>query len=792
MEKTSKIKFIPSFSSLLSASFMLDLKNEVYNCGRNDNSQLLKQSSSKFIETGINVELLSAGYSFIIYKTKDKKIYINGLFFMNKPTKVLIPLSPQLNVQFITSGMDHCLLIDINGICYSCGRNSSGELGLGTEQDLITEFLPINHKEKFKFASCGSSFSIFLTFDGEVYSCGINTLGELGIGKEGDKSITLKQVIKNDSKPLNDIVYLSSGRNHTLALDKYGSIYSWGINNDGQLGLNNIERKYSANRIDLLIKFISIASGWSHNYAIDKNNQMYSWGKNSSAQLGFEYEGFIKTPTLITSLADVAHIYAGNSHGFAKTLNGKIYCIGYNGYSQLGNNTKDSVLKPTLINSYLPKELSFPLLIPLKKEKNFFKFKKYLKNIFLKDCIDKNLDGKLAIKVFTETYSNGISFELKTIFYDLNWIKINCENFEKSLSNINNLIQNLEIDQKASFYDGVYNSLHYFYGERNFSLKIHKCTFRESKHCVKISSYCIICFEEVDKLFQTLYISDILDIKGLKYLIHQTFNKIELSDALLFELLLKYQKISPIFETIIAKCLENRWEPKTSTFDKLPRECERMFMRRSKCPIDLGLNIDNFQNNFEKWYSQNFHLTGFNVHFKDSKDKKEIISIHRWIIYKWDYLNSKLNDNPIEFNTPLEKNHLLFLIYYICFGKVEKNLIENFDFTFFESIKNLKSDNLLPLLDYHNHNHQLNPDLNNCISILNSLFPKSLQSSTFKQFQDFAIENFQVLSITENYINSQDKLKIHLLTIHTLQLNEKINQFNIFKKKMEEKFSISS
>jgi alpha-tubulin suppressor-like RCC1 family protein len=66
-----------------------------------------------------------------------------------------------------------------------------------------------------------------------LWSFGFNNANQLGLG-----------TIKNESSPrhvkgLKDIAQISSGKRRTLALDTLGRVWSFGANNDGQLGTRN-------------------------------------------------------------------------------------------------------------------------------------------------------------------------------------------------------------------------------------------------------------------------------------------------------------------------------------------------------------------------------------------------------------------------------------------------------------------------------------------------------------------------------------------------------------------------
>ena len=70
---------------------------------------------------------------------------------------------------------------------------------------------------------------------------------------------------------------------------------------------------------------------------LNENGFVYSFGRNNNGELGLaNNERYYKAPQLISSLKDVEFIECGGNHTFCKTLNNEIFCWGSNNYGQLG------------------------------------------------------------------------------------------------------------------------------------------------------------------------------------------------------------------------------------------------------------------------------------------------------------------------------------------------------------------------------------------------------------------------------------------------------------------------
>ena len=82
----------------------------------------------------------------------------------------------------ISASGDHCVCLDNDGNVYTFGDNECGQLGIG-DKDLSHTSIPqkVNLPPCTQI-SCGNTFTMCLSENGEVYSFGSNNYGQLGIG----------------------------------------------------------------------------------------------------------------------------------------------------------------------------------------------------------------------------------------------------------------------------------------------------------------------------------------------------------------------------------------------------------------------------------------------------------------------------------------------------------------------------------------------------------------------------------------------------------------------------------
>ena len=92
------------------------------------------------------------------------------------------------------------------------------------------------------------------------------------------------------------------GYAHTLAITMHGQVYSWGNNENCQLGLGPKAPKYvrKPSRIAALSNVVKVSAGNEHSVAINKNQELFSWG--SSSQTGLNEKNNRDTPCKIEAL----------------------------------------------------------------------------------------------------------------------------------------------------------------------------------------------------------------------------------------------------------------------------------------------------------------------------------------------------------------------------------------------------------------------------------------------------------------------------------------------------------
>ena len=301
-----------------------------------------------------------------------------------------------------------------NGLVYSCGSNSYGQLGDSTKTNRTTpvqvlkgaysgtKYLGDNKNNPIIAVSSGANSNMALAADGTVYTWGDNTYGQLG---DNTKTATLTpvQVLKGaysgttylgDNKN-NPIITIFGSVFHNIALAADGTVFTWGYNGYYELGDNTYIDKSTPiqpltgayNGTTYLgdnknNPIVSVFANVYHNIALAADGSVYTWGYNGWGNLGDGTTNDGKTPLQVLNGAYSGTSYLGDNsnnpiigvsvgkyHSMALAADGTVYTWGWNPYGQLGDNTTTDKSTPEKVlkgdysgTNYLGDNTSNPII----------------------------------------------------------------------------------------------------------------------------------------------------------------------------------------------------------------------------------------------------------------------------------------------------------------------------------------------------------------------------------------------------------------------------------------------
>ncbi|MBL9131547.1 MAG: hypothetical protein JNG86_10130, partial [Verrucomicrobiaceae bacterium] len=170
-------------------------------------------------------------------------------------------------------------------------------------------------------------------------------------------------VSANDELGSKTVVQVVRGASHTLALCADGTVFAWGSNGSGQLGDPANSGTYRSSVLKAartpLTQVIAISAGATHNLALTADNKLWAWGSNASGQLGDGTQTGRSYATLVSTGATsamngktVVSFAAGENHSVALCSDGTVVTWGGNSAGQLG--LGDGPPRATIGSSTLP------------------------------------------------------------------------------------------------------------------------------------------------------------------------------------------------------------------------------------------------------------------------------------------------------------------------------------------------------------------------------------------------------------------------------------------------------
>jgi len=411
-----------------SCLYATDINNDVYGCGTNDWGQLgignyTDQKYFKKIKELSNIKKVSVGKQFAFFLSYDGNLYVSGrniygVFGIGDTDNnkyVLTPILVNTNVDNVDCGSNHVIIIK-NFKVYSSGRNFEGQLGVGHSDNvnIFTEIVNL-YSANFTDIKCASTWSsFFLDDEGNVYSCGLGNNMILGHGNSNTYTAPIK--INN----LTNIVKIDFDYNHSVVLDSSGDIYVCGRNEYGQLGLNNFITNYSIfTKVPDISNVIDIQASWLNTMILTNDNSVYVTGDNQYGQMGNnltndKYSIFTKITRAYKyeEINDVSDINLCDGRMTVLTTDNKMYSCGnnMNGYLGLGDNENKNILHEHI--NFFDNSNKITRLNRIKKINNT---KSMTHNLFMDNSgnlfgIGSNIFGQMGLKHTEEIYIKKVNY----------------------------------------------------------------------------------------------------------------------------------------------------------------------------------------------------------------------------------------------------------------------------------------------------------------------------------------------------------------------------------------------
>ena len=184
----------------------------------------------------------------------------------------------------VAAGDDHSIAITGFGDVYTWGRGALGRLGHGGQEDRLSPSLlerSVFRNHPAVQAACGKFHTCTITLDGSMWIWGWNEWGQLGVGDRVHRFVPERlncEEVFQDSRSL----VASCGAFHTLALTEAGGVYAWGRGTGAQLGHGDRLDRLTPTRIAAAAfnksRIIMVAASMHYSAAVSEEGQLFTWG----------------------------------------------------------------------------------------------------------------------------------------------------------------------------------------------------------------------------------------------------------------------------------------------------------------------------------------------------------------------------------------------------------------------------------------------------------------------------------------------------------------------------------
>jgi alpha-tubulin suppressor-like RCC1 family protein len=237
------------------------------------------------------------------------------------------------NWKQISMGGVHGTAIKTDGSLWTWGNNGQGQLGLGNTLNYSSpkQVGALTNWALIVPGFANSQMNTSIKSNGTMWSWGYNWCGQLGIGTNSGCGKSSPAQIGTDS---NWSTVSSSYSSLAIRTDK--TLWSWGCNSYGQLGLGNITKYSSPKQVGALTNWATVSVGAYYSTAVKTDGTLWAWGKNNYGQLGICFSNNYSSPKQVGSCTNWKSVYNSTCSTIALKTDGTLWGWGHNQYGELG------------------------------------------------------------------------------------------------------------------------------------------------------------------------------------------------------------------------------------------------------------------------------------------------------------------------------------------------------------------------------------------------------------------------------------------------------------------------
>jgi alpha-tubulin suppressor-like RCC1 family protein len=251
------------------------------------------------------------------------------------------------NWKQVDGGFNYTAAIKTDGTLWTWGTGSTGRLGNNNTTDICTPVTTFAGGTNWKQVACGNAFAAAIKTDGTLWTWGNNSFGTLGTNNTTARSTPVTTFAGGTNWK-----QVSGGEDHTAAIKTDGTLWTWGRNAYGNLGDNTTTtRNTPVTTFAGGTNWKQVSCGQDHTVAIKTDGTLWTWGRNNNGQLGNNTTINRTTPvTTFTGGTNWKQVAGGISNTAAIKTDGTLWTWGFNVSGNIGNNT--SITRSTPVTAF--------------------------------------------------------------------------------------------------------------------------------------------------------------------------------------------------------------------------------------------------------------------------------------------------------------------------------------------------------------------------------------------------------------------------------------------------------
>ena len=241
---------------------------------------------------------------------------------VNKPAKI----DGLIGVSGISVGENFCAALKANGEVWTWGWNNYGQLGIGAAPDMTNRPVRSIGISGVGAIACGAGH-VVASSNGHIWTWGKNTDGQLGNGMLFTNLPTVVGGI--------NLRVVAAGSDHSAVLRPgTGQLFMFGNNSHGELGIGSTMKTNKATAV-VGVAPTNLVCGRYHTLALQGDGSVWAWGDNVNGQLGLRFSLlWTNRPARIPSIDNIASLAPGclAYHCLAMAADGALWAWGDNYY----------------------------------------------------------------------------------------------------------------------------------------------------------------------------------------------------------------------------------------------------------------------------------------------------------------------------------------------------------------------------------------------------------------------------------------------------------------------------